>query len=90
MAHQRPAEGRPYRRAKALIRRTQGICWLCGQPINDNLRSPHPMSRTVDHKTPVALGGAHNDPANMRAAHRVCNQKRGTGRKQPTRQSRPW
>jgi hypothetical protein len=26
----------------------------------------------------------------MRAAHRVCNQKRGTGRKQPSRQSRTW
>lgn len=51
-------------------------CCLCGDPINPCLRSPDPMSLTVEHKTPVARGGRH-DLDNIDFAHRVCNSSKG-------------
>jgi 5-methylcytosine-specific restriction protein A len=50
-----------------IIKRDKGICWLCKQPGADS----------VDHVKAVAHGGT-NDPANLKAAHLVCNQRRGT------------
>jgi hypothetical protein len=54
-------------------------CWLCGEPIDYQLRSPHPRSWTLDHAVPVK----HRpelmlDPGNFRSAHRECNDYRGT------------
>jgi 5-methylcytosine-specific restriction endonuclease McrA len=83
-------DGRPMRRARKIVAQREEICWRCGKPIDDTLRSPHPMSRTVDHVTPAALGGPELDTNNMRAAHRLCNQRRGIGRRQPLRRSRDW
>lgn len=88
--HKRPNEGRPYRRLKQHIARTQKICWLCGTAIDDTLQSPHPYSRSLDHVTPISMGGNILDPNNARAAHRRCNQRRGTGKPQARRQSRSW
>lgn len=65
------------------MKREEHVCWLCGHPIDTELRSPHPESFTVDHVVPLALGGDVADPDNMRAAHRICNMKRGTGRGKP-------
>ena len=90
MPRYRKPEGRPYRRAKAEVRATEGTCWLCGGAIDKSLRFPHPASFTVDHVHPVEMGGAQTDRANMRAAHLRCNQKRGLGRRAPRRQSRRW
>ena len=72
--------GRPYRRLAARLKREGGVCWLCGLPIDPELKAPHPMSFSLDHFVPVSMGGALTDPANARSAHRRCNQKRGTGR----------
>lgn len=76
----RPRGGRPYRRLAAKVKREQRVCWLCGLAIDPELVSPHPMSFTLDHVIPVSMGGALSDPDNARAAHRLCNMKRGTGR----------
>lgn len=73
--------GRPYRRLAARLKREEQVCWICGQWIDPELKSPHPMSFSVDHVVPLALGGELMGEA--RAAHRVCNMKRGTGRGKP-------
>ena len=75
--------GRPYRRLQARIKRDQQVCWICGLPIDPELRSPHPFSFSLDHLVPLSMGGSLNDPTNARAAHRLCNMKRGTGRGKP-------
>lgn len=91
MPQYRKPEGRPYRRAKAQVRATESVCWLCGGAIDKALRFPHPWSFSVDHVIPVEMGGAQNDRNNMRAAHLRHNQERGMGKaKPPTRQSRQW
>jgi 5-methylcytosine-specific restriction endonuclease McrA len=56
------------------------VCHLCGLPIDPELQAPHPLSFSLDHLVPLALGGARDDPSNVAPAHRLCNMKRGTGR----------
>lgn len=51
-------------------------CWLCDLPILRDARSPHPLSHSVDHVLPQSLGGGH-EATNLRAAHFLCNAKRG-------------
>ena len=51
-------------------------CCLCGTRIDDTLSSPHPMSLTIEHLTPIARGGTHN-LNNIDFAHRTCNNKKG-------------
>ena len=52
------------------------ICCLCGESINPDLKSPDPMSPTVEHKVPIARGGRH-DIDNIDFAHRVCSSSKG-------------
>mgnify|MGYP002745554693 CR=1 FL=1 len=52
-------------------------CCLCGTRIDDTLRSPHPMSLSLEHLTPISRGGRH-DIDNIDFAHRTCNTKKGT------------
>ena len=51
-------------------------CQLCGEPIDPHARSRSPMSATVDHVVAVLDGGSWYAPANLRAAHLVCNSTR--------------
>jgi 5-methylcytosine-specific restriction endonuclease McrA len=51
-------------------------CWVCGDEIDAALRWPHPMCGTGDHVVPLEDGGELLDRANVRAAHRACNQRR--------------
>jgi 5-methylcytosine-specific restriction endonuclease McrA len=62
------AAGRPWRRLRASVLASDGICWLCGEPGADS----------ADHVTPRAHGGALLDPNNVRPAHLTCNLRRGT------------
>lgn len=52
------------------------VCGICHDPIDRNLRYPHQLSASLDHVLPVALGGEHT-LENCRAAHLVCNVRRG-------------
>lgn len=52
------------------------ICWICGGPIDADLRAPHRLCGTVDHVLSIAAGGSDGDD-NVRAAHMRCNAKRG-------------
>jgi 5-methylcytosine-specific restriction endonuclease McrA len=61
----------PYRKGWArkragVLKRDGGICGICGGSGAD----------TADHLIPVVAGG-DDTYANLRAAHRVCNSKRG-------------
>ena len=58
-------------------------CALCGKPIDYALPAGHPMSFEVDEVVPVSLGGDELDWRNLQPAHRICNQRKGNGRKRP-------
>lgn len=85
-------DGRPWRRAKERIRRTQNICHLCGTPIDPTLTWPDPMSFSVDHVEPYSLRPElARDPNNLAAAHLSCNSRKGNGtRGDQTPTSRDW
>lgn len=79
---------RAYLRNRKKIR-NEDTCWLCGQWIDDQLKSPHPMSWSADHVIAVTRGG-DNRNGELRPAHRICNQKRYN--KQPNKlvHGRQW
>lgn len=52
-------------------------CHICQGLIRRELKFPHPLSRSVDHVLPLALGGRHED-GNLKAAHLRCNCRKGS------------
>lgn len=52
------------------------VCQLCGDPVNSSIEYPHPMSKSLDHVKPIALGGEHTYE-NTQLAHLVCNARKG-------------
>lgn len=54
----------------------QAICWLCLLPIDMRLRSPHPLSFSLDHIVPVSK--VKRVDGEIKPAHRRCNEERGT------------
>ena len=50
-------------------------CGICGRALDRGARVPNPMAPTIDHIVPLSLGGSHT-PANVRAAHFMCNSRR--------------
>jgi 5-methylcytosine-specific restriction endonuclease McrA len=56
--------------------RDEWKCHLCGEEISRVEVHPHPLSATVDHVVPLAVGGKHSYE-NVRAAHFHCNNKKG-------------
>lgn len=59
---------------KILARET--VCAICGQPVDKNLKYPHPLSATVDHIVPVAKGGHPSALENLQLAHWTCNRQK--------------
>ena len=52
-------------------------CHLCGESVKHAAGTAHePEGATVDHLTPIALGGSHTWD-NVALAHRRCNISRG-------------
>lgn len=74
--HDGPERG-IYSHNKAILRKTATICALCGMPLDKSLKYPHPMSTSIDHIIPVALGGK-STMDNLQATHLVCNKEKGT------------
>ena len=68
------------RRTKLLAwLRAQGApCWICGLPIDYGLPPGDPGAMECDEVVPVSRGGSPYDRANVRAAHRCCNNWRRT------------
>lgn len=58
---------------RAIVRKGQPPCWLCGKPIDYTITDHlDPMSFVVDHAVALAQGGT-DTPDNWRPAHRSCN-----------------
>ncbi len=60
----------------AIFERDGWVCQLCCEPVDRTLRSPHPLSATLDHIIPVTREGPHAS-ANVRLAHHRCNSRKG-------------
>lgn len=69
---------REYRRNRKAVLAKADVCAICGMPIDRSLKFPHPLSGTADHIIPVSKGGSPTDPANLQAAHLICNQIKGS------------
>ena len=52
------------------------LCGICRQPVDKNLKYPHPMSASLDHIIPLSKGGKHSKD-NVQLAHFSCNSKKG-------------
>lgn len=63
-------------RVLAHVRATYGTCWICGLPVDKGVPARTPLALEVDELVPVSQGGSPYDFANVRAAHRCCNQWR--------------
>ena len=87
-ANPRYSNGARRRAIRARLLATQDTCALCGRPIDKSLRTPHPMSAEVDEIVPVSRGGDPLDIRNCQLVHRVCNQRKGSGRKAPPKPTR--
>ena len=90
-AEHRTPSGDPRRRARKfgveyepvnrrhVLDRDGWRCGICKRPIDKTLKHPHPMSPTLDHIVPMAVGGGHTY-LNCQAAHFMCNvRKSSTG-----------
>lgn len=52
------------------------ICQICMQPIDRTQHYPEPLSPSLDHRVPLALGGEHSY-RNCQASHYLCNASKG-------------
>lgn len=64
----------PYKRLD-IYKRDQWVCGICGKPVRNTLKYPHPMSASIDHVIPIAKGGG-DTPDNVQLAHLVCNSRK--------------
>lgn len=62
----------------AVYERDGWQCGVCGEPIEPQLKWPHPNSVTLDHVVAVSKGGLH-EAENLQAAHWMCNVLKGSG-----------
>lgn len=95
----RAGSTRRWRRLRLLVLDRDG--WRCQLPVDGGGESDVALcgawASHVDHITPRALGGT-DDPANLRAACRACNLRRGarittaspTGRNRLARRQAGW
>lgn len=58
-------------------------CEWPDQPIDKTLHYLEPLAGEVDEIIPVSLGGSPLARSNVRLLHRICNQRRGNGTRQP-------
>ena len=65
-----------YERNRKVIFKTQNTCGICGHLVDFSLKSPHPMSASIDHIVPVSKNGHPSDMSNLQLAHRTCNRQK--------------
>ena len=65
-----------------IFHRDAWTCQICYKPVNPKSIDPYdPQRVTLDHRLPIALGGAHTK-TNLQTAHLTCNISKGA-RPQP-------
>jgi 5-methylcytosine-specific restriction endonuclease McrA len=69
--------GRVYGRWRRICERDDWRCWVCGGQIDPTLEQGHRLAGCADHVVPLVEGGTDADD-NVRAAHWVCNARRGS------------
>lgn len=65
-----------YQHNKNILRKTATVCALCGMPLDKSLKYPDPMSISIDHIIPVAMGG-RSTLDNLQPTHLICNKEKG-------------
>lgn len=58
-----------------VFERDKWICQICNQPVNKDLRWPHPQAASLDHVRPMSRGGEHSYK-NTQCSHYECNHKK--------------
>ncbi len=76
-ANPRYSNGHARRQLRAWLKAQGAPCHICGRAIDYSLPAGHPLSFEVDEIVPVSRGGSPLDRANVAAAHRICNERRG-------------
>jgi len=102
-SERRLRSGGAYEACKRVVFARESSCWLCGQEVNQNLKWPHPKSKSLDHVVPLvqlrgmSLADAKAiacDPDRAHLAHLSCNISRGARMRNGTEQrrvaSRTW
>lgn len=51
-------------------------CWVCRKPIDRHVRKPNHWAATLEHITPLCLGGTHTWD-NITVSHAICNFSKG-------------
>jgi 5-methylcytosine-specific restriction endonuclease McrA len=59
-----------------VFERDNWTCHLCGGAVDPDLPRLDPMGATIDHLTPLSLGGV-DELANVATAHWSCNRAKG-------------
>lgn len=60
---------------REIYERDGWVCGICSDPVDPALKYPDLMSASLDHVTPLALGGQHNR-ANVQCSHFICNSRK--------------
>lgn len=92
-----PRSTQAYRRLRDRVIAEETDCCICDQPVDKNLRWPHPGSPSIEHKDKLADGGTAVplDRSRVGLAHLGCNSSEGAAfgnrrRATPLVTSRPW
>lgn len=72
-----------------LGKRDNWLCWLCNQPVPQDVKRRSKLAATRDHVVPRSHGGP-DTADNLRLAHRKCNQGRGNRQIRVPKQKSDW
>lgn len=62
----------------AIYERDSWTCQLCNEPLDVAAHFNDPLAPTLDHIVPQSVSASpDHSPDNLRAAHRICNARRG-------------
>lgn len=65
-----------FNKNKNRLLKTQNTCGICGNPVDKQLKAPHPLSPVIDHIMPVSKGGHPSAIENLQLTHWTCNRQK--------------